>query len=136
MLPGPAVPGYCLVSFCFLCDIHSIHSVGEKCLQLVDVLQEEPDAGQAQHEERPVHDPLVILESRGPRKEGVLGPMDPENGKERGFYRVVQLNFTPKKCVFNMMFERSLSYDTLYDIFQTTYTEAKVDVTQEIEQRA
>ena len=27
MLPGPAVPGCCLVSFCFLCDIHSIHSV-------------------------------------------------------------------------------------------------------------
>ena len=27
MLPGPAVPGCCLVYFCFLCDIHSIHSV-------------------------------------------------------------------------------------------------------------
>ena len=27
MLPGPAVPGCCLVSFCFLCDIHSIHSI-------------------------------------------------------------------------------------------------------------
>ena len=27
MLPGPAVPGCCLVSFCSLCDIHSIHSV-------------------------------------------------------------------------------------------------------------
>ena len=27
MFPGPAVPGCCLVSFCFLCDIHSIHSV-------------------------------------------------------------------------------------------------------------
>ena len=27
MLPGPAVPGCCLVSFGFLCDIHSIHSV-------------------------------------------------------------------------------------------------------------
>ena len=25
MLPGPAVPGCCLVSFCFLCDIHSVH---------------------------------------------------------------------------------------------------------------
>ena len=24
MLPGPAVPGCCLVSFCFLCDIHWI----------------------------------------------------------------------------------------------------------------
>ena len=29
MLSGPAVPGCCLVSFCFLCDIHSIHSVDE-----------------------------------------------------------------------------------------------------------
>ena len=28
MLPGPAVPGCCLVYFHFLCDIHSIHSVG------------------------------------------------------------------------------------------------------------
>ena len=28
MLPGPAVPGCCLVSFCFPCDIHCIHSVG------------------------------------------------------------------------------------------------------------
>ena len=27
MSPGPAVPGCCLVSFPFLCDIHSIHSV-------------------------------------------------------------------------------------------------------------
>ena len=27
MLPGPAVPGCCLVSFRFLCDIHSIHTV-------------------------------------------------------------------------------------------------------------
>ena len=27
ILPGPAVPGCCLVSFCILCDIHSIHSV-------------------------------------------------------------------------------------------------------------
>ena len=27
MLPGPAVPGCCFVSFCLLCDIHSIHSV-------------------------------------------------------------------------------------------------------------
>ena len=27
MLPGPAVPGSCLVSFHFLCNIHSIHSV-------------------------------------------------------------------------------------------------------------
>ena len=27
MLPGPAVPFCCLVSFCFWCDIHSIHSV-------------------------------------------------------------------------------------------------------------
>ena len=27
MLPGPSVPGYCLVSFLFLCDIHSNHSV-------------------------------------------------------------------------------------------------------------
>ena len=27
MLPGPAVPGCCLVSFRFLCNIHSIHSV-------------------------------------------------------------------------------------------------------------
>ena len=27
MLPGPAVPGCCLVSFHFLCNIHSIHSV-------------------------------------------------------------------------------------------------------------
>ena len=26
MLPGPAVPGCSLVSFRFLCDIHSIHS--------------------------------------------------------------------------------------------------------------
>ena len=26
MLPGPAVPGCCLVSFCFLCDIHSVQS--------------------------------------------------------------------------------------------------------------
>ena len=26
MMPGPAVPGCCLVSFCFLCDMHSIHS--------------------------------------------------------------------------------------------------------------
>ena len=29
MLPGPAVPGCCLVSFRFLCDIHSIHSLHE-----------------------------------------------------------------------------------------------------------
>ena len=28
MLPGPAVPGCCLVSSHFLCDIHYIHSVG------------------------------------------------------------------------------------------------------------
>ena len=27
MLPSPAVPGFCLVPFRFLCDIHSIHSV-------------------------------------------------------------------------------------------------------------
>ena len=27
MLPGPAVPGCCLVTFRFLCHIHSIHSV-------------------------------------------------------------------------------------------------------------
>ena len=27
MLPGPAVPGCCLVYFHFLCNIHSIHSV-------------------------------------------------------------------------------------------------------------
>ena len=27
MLPGPAVPGCCLVSFRFQCNIHSIHSV-------------------------------------------------------------------------------------------------------------
>ena len=27
MLPGPAMPGCCLVSFHFLSDIHSIHSV-------------------------------------------------------------------------------------------------------------
>ena len=27
MLHGPAVPGCCLVSLCFLCAIHSIHSV-------------------------------------------------------------------------------------------------------------
>ena len=27
MLPGLAVPGCCLVSICFLCDIHSIHAV-------------------------------------------------------------------------------------------------------------
>ena len=27
MLPSPAVPGCCIVSFHFLCDIHSIHSV-------------------------------------------------------------------------------------------------------------
>ena len=27
MLPGPAVPGCCLVSFCSLCDIHSIHRI-------------------------------------------------------------------------------------------------------------
>ena len=27
LLPGPAVSGCCLVSFRFLCDIHSIHSV-------------------------------------------------------------------------------------------------------------
>ena len=27
MLPSPAVPGCCLVSFHFLCDIHYIHSV-------------------------------------------------------------------------------------------------------------
>ena len=40
----------------------------KNCLRLVDVLQEEPDAGQAQHEERPVHDPLVVLEPRGPRE--------------------------------------------------------------------
>ena len=26
-LHGSAMPGNCLVSFCFLCDIHSIHSV-------------------------------------------------------------------------------------------------------------
>ena len=26
MLPCPAVPGSCLVSFCFLCDIHSVYS--------------------------------------------------------------------------------------------------------------
>ena len=26
-MPGPAVPGCCLVSFRFLCNIHSIHSV-------------------------------------------------------------------------------------------------------------
>ena len=31
MLPGPAVPCCCLVSFCFLCDIHSIHSVQCSC---------------------------------------------------------------------------------------------------------
>ena len=40
----------------------------KNCLLLVDVLQEEPDAGQAQHEERPVHDSLVVLEPRGPRE--------------------------------------------------------------------
>ena len=40
----------------------------KNCLRLVDVLQEEPDAGQAQHEERPVHDPLVVLEPGGPRE--------------------------------------------------------------------
>ena len=27
MLPGQAVPGCCIVSFCFLCHIHSIHSI-------------------------------------------------------------------------------------------------------------
>ena len=27
MLPGPAVPGCCLVYLCFLCNIYSIHSV-------------------------------------------------------------------------------------------------------------
>ena len=27
ILPGPAVPDCCLVSYCFLCDIHSNHSV-------------------------------------------------------------------------------------------------------------
>ena len=27
MLPGPAMRGCCLVSFCFLCDIHSIHFI-------------------------------------------------------------------------------------------------------------
>ena len=27
MLPGPAVPGWCLVTFYFLCDNYSIHSV-------------------------------------------------------------------------------------------------------------
>ena len=31
MLPGPPVPGWCLVSFRFLCDIHSIHSVNFLC---------------------------------------------------------------------------------------------------------
>ena len=25
MLPGPAVPGCCFVSFCFMCDIHSVY---------------------------------------------------------------------------------------------------------------
>ena len=34
MLPGPAVPGCCLVSFCFLVDIHSILSVYQ-----IDILQ-------------------------------------------------------------------------------------------------
>ena len=51
----------------------------ENRVPLVDVLQEQPDARQAQHEKRPVHDPLVVLESRGPRKERVLWPVDPEN---------------------------------------------------------
>ena len=44
---------------------------------LVDVLQEEPDSGQAEHEERPVHDPLVVLEPGGPREQRVLGSVDP-----------------------------------------------------------
>ena len=30
MLPGLAVPGCCLVSFCFLCDIHSVHILWTK----------------------------------------------------------------------------------------------------------
>ena len=41
MLLGPAVPGCCLVSFHFLCDIHSLHSVpvGQPG-QVLDVLPE------------------------------------------------------------------------------------------------
>ena len=44
---------------------------------LVDVLEEEPDSRQAEHEERPVHDPLVVLEPGGPREQRVLGSVDP-----------------------------------------------------------
>ena len=34
MLPSPAVSGCCLVSFCFLCDIHFIHSVSVNLLSM------------------------------------------------------------------------------------------------------
>ena len=46
-------------------------------LLLVDVLEEEPDSREAEHEERPVHDPLVVLEPGGPREQRVLGSVDP-----------------------------------------------------------
>ena len=36
MLPSLAVTGCCLVSFCFLCDIHSIHSVKDGQTMLHD----------------------------------------------------------------------------------------------------
>ena len=41
MLPGPAVSGYCLVSLCFLCDIHPIHSVQHVQI-IICILQHSP----------------------------------------------------------------------------------------------
>ena len=39
MLLGPAVPGCCFVSFCFLWDIHSIHSLQHSRFRLVFMIK-------------------------------------------------------------------------------------------------
>ena len=46
MLPCPAVPGCCLVSFHFLCDIHSIHSVYQPTTQAYRKMFSQPLAWQ------------------------------------------------------------------------------------------
>ena len=50
MLPGPAVPGCCLVSFHFLCDIHSIHSVCSSTIILISRLSRCPSRVSTRHQ--------------------------------------------------------------------------------------
>ena len=87
MLPCPAVSGCCLVSFCFLCDIHSIHSVKDDYTMSYDSTHKfkstkaccrpelspcRPEAGRPRQE-----DPGVVPPRRGRRHKGEPRPRRP-----------------------------------------------------------